>query len=187
MPNKNNINELIGSRIKFIRKKKRKTLQQISEESGFSVGYLSNLERGINSPTVDQLQKICSVLDVNITNILSDKSIEKEPLIVRGNERKVIFQEDEKVKYELLSEGEHDLEGICITMTQGVDYETASWGHGYDELGMVLKGRMSIEMLGNEYILETGDSLYIEKNTLHAFRNAGQEECVSCWYYINQK
>lgn len=185
MASNNDLNVMIGQRIKYIRKKKKKTLRQVSTETGLSVGYLSNLERSVISPTIDQLQKICSTLEVNITNILSGEQTSKSPVIKAG-ERKLFYTEEDRVKYELLAEGENDLEGICITLAEGVDYEKMSWGHGYDEIGIVIEGKMSIEMLDAEYILEKGDSFYIKKNTLHTFKNVGKGICVSCWFYIKQ-
>lgn len=180
----NDLNKDIGRRIKYIRKMKNKTLRQVSDESGLSVGYLSNLERGINSPTIDQLQKICSNLAVNITNILSSEQM-NTGCVIKAGERKLLYlEENDLVKYQLLVEGENDIEGICITIKDGVDYEKASWGHGYDEIGIVITGKLCIEMMDAEYILEAGDSIYIKKNILHTFRNAGKDECVSHWFYI---
>ena len=185
MADKNNLNVMIGQRIKYIRKKKKLTLRQVSSEIGLSVGYLSNLERSVISPTIDQLQKICSMLEVNITDILANEQLDTSPLI-KADERKLLFSENERVKYELLAEGENDLEGICITMEKDVDYEKMNWGHGYDEIGIVVEGKLVIEMLEAEYLLEKGDSFYIKKNTLHTFKNVGKEVCISYWFYIKQ-
>lgn len=194
---KNDLNEVIGKRIKYIRKIKNKTLQQVSDESGLSVGYLSNLERGVNSPTIDQLQNICSNLEVNITNILSGEQTKPRSVIKAGERKLLYIEENGLVKYELLAEGENglvedgllakggnDIEGICITIEEGVDYEKKNWGHVYNEIGIVIGGRMCVEMVDTEYILEEGDSIYIKKNTLHTFKNASKGECVSYWFYI---
>ncbi len=178
-----NLNSLIGKQVKYIRKKEKKTLKILSAETGLSVGYLSNLERNIISPTIDQLQKICAALNVNITNIMNENVISENP-VIRSNERPLVFNNDEPAKYELLSQGKtNDIEGICITMQVGADYEKTSWGHSYDELGFVVKGTLSVELLDAEYILKPGDSIYIKKNSLHTFRNAGKCECISCWFY----
>lgn len=178
-----NLNEIIGKKIRYIRKKEKKTLKQLSGETGLSLGYLSNLERSVISPTIDQLQKICSALKINITEVLSESQIIESP-VVRVGERKLLYTEDNKVKYELLSHEDNGVEGICITMQEGADYEKSSWGHGYDELGIVMEGKLSVELLENEYILNKGDTIYIKKNTLHTFRNAGKNVCISCWFYI---
>ncbi|PXZ07447.1 DNA-binding protein [Gilliamella apicola] len=172
----------VGLKIKQIRKKQNKTLQQLSSISGLSSGYLSNLERNIISPTIAQLQKVCFALNINITDVLTINQPPSSP-VTRANERKVFFTEKDKVKYEMLNNGEHDIEGICITVEQGFSYERTSWGHDYDEIAVITQGSLCIEMLNQKFIINAGDSIYIKKNTLHTFKNVGNSTCVSYWFY----
>ena len=179
------MNVLVGQRVRFIRKVNCCTIKQLSSETGLSIGYLSNLERGLNSPTIDQLQRICATFGVNVSDILSVNKVTSNPL-VKARERSVLFDEEAHVKYEMLTEGSHDLEGICITLSEGTTYEKSSWMHSYDEIGVVFRGVMSISTLEGNYLMEEGDSLYISKKTLHTMRNAGEGECVSFWFYLKQ-
>ncbi len=172
----------VGQRVKDIRKQQKKTLQHLAEETGLSAAYLSNLERNIISPTLDQLQRVCFSLNINITDLLSQGENTESP-VVKKNERKLFFSEGDKVKYEMLCDGKHDIEGICITTQHGFNYERTSWGHEYDEIAVVTQGAICVEMLGQEYYLYEGDSIYIKKNTLHTFKNIGDEPCVSYWFY----
>lgn len=184
MEQNNRISE-IGDRIKDIRKQKGFTLQQLSEKSGLSIGYLSNLERNVNSPTLDYLQRICEVLNINIIEIL-EKSPENK-LHIKKDERRVIYEKEEKVKYELITEGEKDIKGICMTIEEGVDYKSISWGHNSDELGVITKGTMEIETAENKYVLKEGDSFYLYANSMHTYRNIGKGECVSYWVSIDKE
>lgn len=172
----------VGQKIKEIRKLKGMTLQQLSTASGLSSAYLSNLERNVISPTIVQLQKVCSSLNVNITDVLTTHDENKSP-VVKANERDVFFSEKGKVKYEMLNNGENDIEGICITVEKGINYERTSWGHDYDEIAVITQGSLCIEMSGKEYIINPGDTIYIPKNTLHTFKNVGDSTCISYWFY----
>ncbi|MBA7934812.1 helix-turn-helix transcriptional regulator [Klebsiella sp. RHBSTW-00215] len=172
----------VGQRIKEIRKQQSKTLQQLSAESGLSSGYLSNLERNVISPTIYQLQKVCFALNVNITDVLTVHDTPVSP-VVRADERDVFFAEKGKVKYEMLSPGENDIEAICITVEKGITYERTSWGHDYDEIAIITQGSLCIEMLDQEFVINAGDTIYIKKNTLHTFKNIGDSTCVSYWFY----
>lgn len=172
----------VGKRVKEIRKKQGITLQKLSEKSGLSSGYLSNLERNVISPTIDQLQKVCFSLNVNITDVLTNQYEENNP-VVRNNEREIFFSEQGKVKYEILNNRRSDIEGICITVEKGINYERASWGHDYDEIAIIIHGSLCIDMMGSEFIINEGDSIFIKKNTLHTFKNVGDEACISYWFY----
>lgn len=172
----------VGQKIKEIRKQQNMTLQQLSTASGLSSAYLSNLERNVISPTIFQLQKVCFSLNVNITDVLTTHDDNVNP-VVRADEREIFFSEKGKVKYEMLNSGENDIEGICITVEKGINYERTSWGHDYDEIAIITQGSLCVEMSGNEYIVSAGDTIYIKKNTLHTFKNVGDMTCISYWFY----
>ena len=63
----------LGEKIKTIRKNKDYTLKQLSEITGLSIGFLSNIERDLNSPSINNLQQICSALGINLMEILDEE------------------------------------------------------------------------------------------------------------------
>lgn len=56
----------IGEQVKAIRKAKGITLRDIEEETGIGNGYLSRLERGQYSPSIDTLERICKAIGAEI-------------------------------------------------------------------------------------------------------------------------
>ena len=61
-----NTKELLGLKIKEIRKQRKLTQEKLSELVGVDNGYISKLEIGQNFPTIGTLEKIASVLDVEL-------------------------------------------------------------------------------------------------------------------------
>ena len=60
-----------GSRLRRARTDAGKTLRDISERSGISITYLSDLERGtLANPTLDTLKKIAEALEVSLNELL---------------------------------------------------------------------------------------------------------------------
>jgi transcriptional regulator with XRE-family HTH domain len=53
-----------GKRLRQIRRQKDITQEQLAEAIGVSPTFMSNLERGINGPSFDILQKLTEVLGV---------------------------------------------------------------------------------------------------------------------------
>jgi transcriptional regulator with XRE-family HTH domain len=177
---KNIENKQVGDIIKVIRKSKGFTLKQMSNDLGLSIGFLSNLERNINSPTLDSLQKICEYLEINIVDLL--EAPPKEELLMKKCDRRIVFEKKGEIKYEMVNNGENSIKGICIIMEKGANYKNFSWGHNSDELGVVFKGKMSIDTGDVNYILEEGDSLYIPAHTTHSLVNIGDDQCISYWF-----
>ena len=61
--------ELLGLKIKEIRKKKKLTQEQLAEKLGLDTGYISKLEVGRNFPTIGTLEKIATVLDIKLCDL----------------------------------------------------------------------------------------------------------------------
>lgn len=62
---------LIGSRIKSERKAVGKTQEWLAEKIDVSVGYISQIERGITKISLETLAEICSVLGSDISYLVS--------------------------------------------------------------------------------------------------------------------
>lgn len=168
----------IGKKIKNIRKEKNITLQDLAKKTDLSVGYLSKLERDLTSPTILNLHKICNILKVTINNLLEQE--EPAKICVKKSERQIAYEYAGAVKYELTTAGNKLLSGTVMAITSSYDTHH-SYGHSYTELGIILEGSMEMIVDGVSYILEEGDTMYIEKNKQHSFRKLSQGDCVSHW------
>lgn len=62
----------LGERLREIRKAHNLTLKDLSQKANLSVPYLSNIELGKVTPSIDMLQKIASVYGMTVKNILTD-------------------------------------------------------------------------------------------------------------------
>lgn len=60
-----NIKQLIGKRIKEIRKKRNYTQEKLAELAGIEIPSLSNIENGKNYPNYETLEKLSNALDVS--------------------------------------------------------------------------------------------------------------------------
>lgn len=61
----------IGARLRELRKAQKRTLHDLSERSGYSVGYLSRLENGSrDNPTIAFVWDISQALDVTPSSML---------------------------------------------------------------------------------------------------------------------
>ena len=74
-------NVTIGAKVKAFRTAKKYTLKQLSEESGLSIGFLSQLERGLSSIAIDSLAKLATILGVSLSSFFdSSADQEKSPV-----------------------------------------------------------------------------------------------------------
>lgn len=75
--------ELLGLKIKELRKQKRITQEQLAEIVGLDIGYISKLEVGRNFPKIGTLEKIADALEVELAQLfqftqIKDKDLKRE-------------------------------------------------------------------------------------------------------------
>ncbi|BDF69643.1 DNA-binding protein [Oscillospiraceae bacterium] len=174
---------MIGKKIKYYRKQVNLTLQEIANRTGLSLGYLSNLERDLTSPTFDNLCNICAAMSISVVDLIMNTV--SHQVCVRKSERKSIYALDYRTKYEYTTDENLDMQGMCLTLSADYNGTEVSWGHDTDEYGLVAKGALAFEVNGETYVLEEGDAIYIKAGTPHKWSKIGDGECISYWTKLN--
>ena len=68
----------IGKRIQKKRQERSITQEKLAEQVGISVVYLSKIENGRVYPTLETLSNICTELDVELAEVLSNTEMERK-------------------------------------------------------------------------------------------------------------
>jgi transcriptional regulator with XRE-family HTH domain len=58
-----------GRRLRQIRREKNLTQEYLAEATGVSVDLISNIERGINAPSFETLEKLAEALDIPVKDL----------------------------------------------------------------------------------------------------------------------
>jgi transcriptional regulator with XRE-family HTH domain len=76
--------ELLGRRIRGLRKKRRLSIEKLAEKAGVSARFLGDIERGRENPSISSLIKLASALSVKMSELmkfeeeLEGKALRKE-------------------------------------------------------------------------------------------------------------
>lgn len=70
---------LLGKNIKYYRKQKKMTQEELAEKVGLSIGFISQVERGITRMSLDTLIDICNSLDCSAGDILDHVQANPRP------------------------------------------------------------------------------------------------------------
>ena len=60
----------VGEELRRLREEKEKTLRSVSSSAAISLGYLSEIERGLKEPSSEVLQSIARSLGISLPEIL---------------------------------------------------------------------------------------------------------------------
>ncbi|OEH92055.1 helix-turn-helix domain-containing protein [Bacillus solimangrovi] len=165
----------IGSTIREIRKRKQITIVQMSEGTGLSKGFISNMENNNTSPSIHTLQTVANFLGIPLPYLLLEK--EQKMRVVRKNERQYTTMQKENLKIEhLTSKG--GLRMMHVEFPPGASTGDQSHSHEGEECHVVLKGKVLAEQGGDSFILEEGDSFSWSASVPHYVENIGNEPAV---------
>lgn len=190
------------SRIRDERKKKGYTLAQVAGETGYSIGYISQLERNQKEPSLAALRKIAGCLGCsevwlimgteNETPVSAAQSDESASpgYIVRKDHRVPMKIPEIDTSYSIFTpsvlpdQQKPCLTGLFVNLKPGFWVtETMILHQTMDETVLVVKGQLEAHIGTHVYDTVEGDSLYIPKNTLHNYLNTGQEDAVCIVFF----
>lgn len=163
----------IGSKIKETRTKKRMTLKELSQQSGLSIGFLSQLERGLTSVAVDSLETIAQILNMPITEFFEVPK-EKDNFVLRSYDLKIMNMQDGEYVAYLLSgniQNKFFLPKLVVVLPNKEDTETALYSHDGEEFIYVLEGVLTVYIENKSYELYPGDSAHFSSGIEHNWYN----------------
>lgn len=83
-----NQSQIIGTKIKKQRLYHKMTLKQLSDATGLSIGYLSQVERGLGTLSLPALENLSNILHIEMSSFFEQEKEENSDLIVQPSERK---------------------------------------------------------------------------------------------------
>lgn len=180
-PSENEDNNLrVGRQIRDLRKAKGYTLSFVAEKIGKSVGYVSQVERGVSSLPIPVLQAISDLLEVQITWFFhSDREQKTEELdyIVRANSRRHLDFSGTGISEELLSPR---LSGDVLMIQTTLEPQARSDDEprkrkGGEEAGFIQSGVLELTIGEKCFNLEAGDSFSIVGDEPHYVKNPSHD------------
>ena len=168
----------LGAQLKTAREKKGYTLKQLSEISGLSIGFISQVERGQTDPSLSSLKNLATALDIKLRDLFDPD--EAAHVLVRRGEGNML-KIDAKVQCELLASSlTKTMEPMIKSIMPGGESGLVS-AHAGEEFIYVLEGVLQVQLDETFYLLEKGDSVYFQANQTHAWKNVGDKECLEMW------
>lgn len=175
-------NDLLARDIRALRRSRNLTLTELSNMLGRSVGWLSQVERGISAPSINDLRGLCKALGVPISLLFAHEVADEAErgVIVRAGKRRQLGSSEGKLLEELLSPdlgGEFEM--VHSVFAPGASLDPAQF-RDTEEAAFVVSGVFDIEIDGTWHHLRAGDSFRFNRKP-HRWKNPGSEDAVLIW------
>jgi len=172
--------KVISRNIQKLRKRKKLTLQDLADRTGFTKGYLSRVERSEKAPPYSTLIKISGALGIEITTILKENFEPPTDLrfcLTRGAHDRVIRETNLFAGYDYVVLGANkpgkNMEPFLIYAPFEI---SRMYTHEGEEFIYVMEGRLEFQYGDEVHTLETGDHVYFDSCVPHSGKSLGKKK-----------
>jgi transcriptional regulator with XRE-family HTH domain len=163
----------LGGRIRARRLARHETLRELAARAAVTESFLSQVERGVASPSIASVQRIARALDTSIAELFA--ADESAGTVVRVDDRRKIVYQGLGAVDEILTRGtDGRLQVIYSTIQPGGGTGDEAYTHDSDEeVVVVLEGALDLWVGPEHYRLETGDAVTHSSRVPHRNTNPG--------------
>jgi len=163
----------IGQKIKDLRLRNNLTLKDVGQLSNLSIGYLSQLERGLTDVATDSLSSIAQALGVESSYFFPGIR-QKRRHILRSYEKEV-YQVDAArfIHYHLTTQSQDHalLPRLIELLPINSEEEITPYAHEGEEFVYVLEGTLTLFIDSDQQELFPGDSAHYKSTIPHNWAN----------------
>lgn len=161
----------VGTKIKKARTSKKLSLDQVANETGFSIDYLKEIEAAKAMPPVGALLQIARALEIDSGSLLKEPESKLESRIKAQTKR------TENYAYTTLTPGAENkhLKAFLVTVEAQQDHKGVDYHHQGEEFVYVLSGKIEVRVGEHINTLESGDSLHFNSGIRHQLRSVSDE------------
>lgn len=181
-----------GSYLKRLRQSRHYTLSQLSEITGYTPSFISQVERGIKDPSLATLRKLSEIFEVPIISFFRscnklDHEIFREtaPLqIVHHDMRPAVKFPGLQARCDALTlpnrrlDGSAAIQGVICVMHTAQWCSTDNMVSPLDQCFYMARGNIMFKSRNETHYLEEGDCLYLKADTPYNFQNITDEDCT---------
>lgn len=162
----------IGRKIKSLRLKKGLTQEELGERTDLTKGHISQLERDLNSPSIETLFALLEVLGTTPKEFFDEPK--KNVKVVYTTEEQTVYTDDE-LKYSMRwlvpRSNENEMDPVHITFDEKGEFKLFEPSLS-ETFIYILSGKIVIELGEEKYTASKGDAVYYDASLHHQLSNA---------------
>lgn len=173
--------ETLGADLRALRRARGLTLQDMGDALGRSVGWISQVERGLSDPSITDLRHMAKLLDVSVSSLFrAGGDADDEGYVVRATARRPIGSREAGLVEGLLSPDlTDDFEMVHSTFEPGAQI-TDAVQRPTQEVAYIVSGKLDLWINGRTFHLAQGDSARVRGEPFR-WSNPYTDPCVAIW------
>ncbi len=176
---RSNPNLALGAKLRNSRRDASLTMQTVADRAGLSVGFISQVERGLAAPSLSSLRSIAGALGRPISFYLDQPESRDAGTVAT---RRVSYRvAGGPIAYERLSASFPGSAIRAVIIHEPPGHRSEPISHEGEELFYMLRGEITAEIDGERRILREGDSIHFDSRRVHSTWNHGTDTACLLW------
>ena len=170
----------IGTRLRHARLMRGSRMKDVADAAGCSESLVSKIENNKLEPSLQVLNKLCSVLKIDLADLFNSQN-EDYPVVTRAGQRTVIEMDPLRRGHGILMErvipyakGHLLQSNIHVVAPGGSSFGLIS--HEGEEVGYLIAGEIELFVGDKAYQLSAGDTFSFRSEVGHGYSNRGTAE-----------
>ncbi len=193
----------IGARLREERERVRISQRELARRLGVSASLISQIEAGQSKPSVSTLYAIVTELGVSLDHVFrvhehdGDRAGQPRPGAEGDTQAGPLVHPDERhvvdlasgVRWERLTSHRHeDVDFLHVVYDVGgaSSPDERLMRHPGREYGVVVSGRLGVQLGFERYELDPGDSIAFDSTQPHRLWNLGDEPVHGIWFVVGR-
>jgi transcriptional regulator with XRE-family HTH domain len=200
----------VGERIRLAREGRGMSVRELSRRVDVSASHVSQVERGLASFSVRALYTVVSELGISMDSLFEenpgadgeppfpaddavvvrskDTSLEEAGIVLRHADRPTISLSSGPRWERLTAKPEQNAEFIDVIYAPapGAEPPADFVRHDGREYGVIIRGRLNVQVGFGTALLEVGDSISFDSSIPHRFWNSSDDEVHAIWFVLDR-
>jgi len=193
--------ENLGAALRAARESRGLSLRELARQVDVSPSFVSQVELGKANPSVGTLYALVSVLGISLNELLGAPHQPAtapgsgnpagwpriDAPVVRAGERRRVQMSG--VVWERLTADDPLVDFLHVEYGPGSAScpEDDMVRHGGREYGVIVSGRLEVQVGFEIYSLGPGDSIHFDSSTPHRLSNPHDEPCTAVWFVLARR
>ncbi|MCR4750769.1 MAG: cupin domain-containing protein [Eubacterium sp.] len=173
-----NVNKMIGEKIKNLRNRNGLTQQELADRTELTKGFISQLERGQVSASIVTLFDLIECLGMTPAEFFQEH--EEQVVYSEKEYFEKIDEEGNSIQWVIPNAQKYQMEPLLVVIQPHARLEEDK-PHNGEEFGFLISGRITLHLGEKIYHVKAGESFYYPAAQMHYLENPGNRPARLIW------
>jgi transcriptional regulator with XRE-family HTH domain len=160
----------VGRELRALRRARRVSIGELARDTGFSEGYLSQVEKGTTIPSISALATLAASLGTDLTAFFPSDDGARVTVARASDPHRLRVAPNAREEYTVLGSGGPNAAMTALVHRVFPFEDVVRYRHVGERFALVLSGRVCLTIGGEDFELRPGDTIHYSSHPEHTLQ-----------------